>query len=172
MEILRVNHDDPWQGGHFGRVRTQEVIQRSYWWLNMAKFITKYVATCDVCQRMKAPRHKPYGQLVPLPQPDKPWQDIAMDFIVGLPPAVRRRKAYDALLVVIDRFSKMVQYIPYTQEIDAPDMADRLIEVIFSRFGKPRSIVSDRGSTFTSKYWGTLCYYMVVKRCLSITFHP
>jgi transposase InsO family protein len=138
----------------------------------MAKFIAKYVATCDVCQRMKAPRHKPYGQLVPLPQPDKLWQDIAMDFIVGLPPAVRRRKAYDALLVVIDRFSKMVQYIPCTQEIDAPDMADRLIEVIFSRFGKPRSIVSDRGSTFTSKYWGTLCYYMVVKRCLSTAFHP
>jgi Integrase core domain len=101
---------------------------------------------------MRAPRHKPYKQLVPLPRPDKPWQDIAIDFIVALPPAVRRRKAYNALLVVVDRFSKMVQYIAYLKEIDAPDMGDRLIETIFSRFGKPRSIVSDRGSTFTSKY--------------------
>jgi hypothetical protein len=74
----------------------------------MAKFIAKYIVTCDICQRMRAPRHKPYRQLVPLPRLDKPWQDIAMDFIVALPPAVRRRKAYNALLVVIDRFSKMV----------------------------------------------------------------
>jgi hypothetical protein len=75
-----------------------------------------------------------------------------MDFIIALPPAVRRRKAYNALLIVVDRFSKMVQYIAYSKEIDALDIGDRLIKMIFSRFGKPRSIVSDRGLTFTLKY--------------------
>lgn len=95
-----------------------------------------------------------------------------MDFIVGLPPSLRRRKAYDAILVVVDRFSKMVKYIACTNEIDAPEMAERLFEIVFLQFGKSRFIVSDRGSTFTSKYWGTLCYYMTVKRCLSTAFHP
>jgi hypothetical protein len=55
-----------------------------------------------------------------------------MNFIIALPPMVRRRKAYNTLLVVIDRFSKMVQYIACSKEIDAPDIGDRLIETIFS----------------------------------------
>jgi transposase InsO family protein len=171
-EILRVNHDDPWQGGHFGQKRTLEVIQRRYWWVGLAKSVREYVETCDICQRMKAPRHKPYGTLVPLPQPERAWQDISLDFITGLPPAARRRKAYDAVLVVVDRFSKMVRYIACTTNIDAPEMAELLIEEIFSKFGTPRSIVSDRGTTFTSAFWSTLCYYLVVKRCVSTAFHP
>jgi hypothetical protein len=69
-----------------------------------------------------------------------------------LPSAVRRRKVYNALLIIIDRFSKMVQYIAYLKEIDALDIDDRLIETIFSRFSKPRSIVSNKGLTFTLKY--------------------
>lgn len=172
MQILRANHDDPWQGGHFGRTRTTEVIQRSYWWPNITKDIRHYVKTCDVCQRMKTPRHKPYGRLLPLPQPERPWSDIAMDFITGLPPAVRRGKAYDAILVVVDRYSKMARYIACTTEIDASEMGNRLIEDVFSKLGFPRSIVSDRGTTFTSKYWATFCYYMAVKRCLSTAYHP
>ena len=121
---------------------------------------------------MKTPHHRPYRHLVPLPQPERAWQDISMDFITGLPPAIRRGKAYDAILVVVDKYSKMVRYIPCTSEIDAPELGERLIKEIFSKFGRPRSIVSDRGFTFTSKYWGTLCYYLTVKRRLSTAFHP
>jgi hypothetical protein len=55
-----------------------------------------------------------------------------MDFIIALPPAVRRRKVYNTLLIIIDRFSKMVQYIAYLKDINAPDIGDRLIETIFS----------------------------------------
>jgi hypothetical protein len=75
-----------------------------------------------------------------------------MNFIIALPSAVRRRKAYNALLIIINRFSKIVQYIACLKEINALDIGDRLIEMIFSRFGKPRSIISDRGLTFTLKY--------------------
>ena len=71
-EILRVNHDDPWQGGHFGRRRTRKTIMRHYWWPQIAKDILRYVKTCDICQRMKVPRHKPYGLLVPLLVPKEP----------------------------------------------------------------------------------------------------
>jgi hypothetical protein len=66
----------------------------------------------------------------------------------------------------------MVRYIPCTIDIDAPEMAELLVEEIFSKFRVPRSIVSDRGTTFTSAFWGTLCYYLMVKRRLSTAFHP
>ena len=171
-EILKMNHDDPWQGGHFGRQRTLDTITRCYWWPGLAKAVRDYVESCDICQRMKAPRHRPYGLMVPLPQPERPWQDISLDFITGLPPARRMKTVYDAVLVVVDRFSKMVRYIPCTKETDAVELAEVLVQEIFSKFGAPKSIVSDRGSTFTSMYWGTLCYYLTVKRSVSTAFHP
>jgi transposase InsO family protein len=171
-EILRVNHDDPWQGGHFGRARTQETIMRVYWWPHIRKDIIDYVETCDVCQRMKVPRHKPYGLLAPLPQPEKPWQDISLDFIVGLPPSARRGSAYDSIFVVVDRYSKMARFIACNNTIDAKELGNLLIEEIFSKYGVPRSIVSDRGTTFTSQYYGTFCYYLAVRRRFSTAFHP
>ena len=171
-DILRVNHDDPWQGGHFGLNRTLDLIRRFYWWPKMQKDVREYCDTCDICQRMKVPRHKPYGLLQPLPKPERPWQDISLDFIVGLPPSRNRGVAYDAVLVVVDRFSKMVRYLPTTVTIDSPGLAELLISACFSQYGTPRSIVSDRGTTFTSGYWSTFCYYLAIRRCLSTAFHP
>jgi transposase InsO family protein len=171
-EILRVNHDDPWQGGHFGVRRTAEVIRRFYWWTTLLKEVEEYVRTCDTCQRMKTPRHKPYGLLAALPRPDKPWQDITMDFITGLPPSKHRGRVYNAILNVVDRYSKMVRHILCTTETDAPELADLLIEEVFAKFGVPRSIVSDRGTTFTSKYWGSICYHLSIKRRFSTAYHP
>ena len=171
-EILRVNHDDPWQGGHFGMNRTIEVIQRFYFWPTLKQDVREYIATCDICQRMKVPRHKPHGLLAPLPRPEGPWEDISMDFIVGLPPSLHMRTACDAILVVVDRFSKMVRYIPCRGDITAEGLASALIENIFSKYGAPKSIVSDRGTTFTAKYWSTLCYYLAVRRLFSTAFHP
>ena len=172
MEILRANHDDPWQGGHFGQKRTKEVVQRRYWWPRITVDVEEHVSACDICQRMKAPRHKPYGLLVPLPAPTEPWKDIAMDFIVGLPPSLRMGTACDAVVVLVDRFSRMVRYIACSKEIDAAALAEKLIDEVFSKYGMPWSIVSDRGSIFTSKYWTTFCYHWRVKKNLSTAFHP
>ena len=71
QEIMRTNHDDP-HGGHFGAARTTELIRRKYFWPAIAADIKKYVRECDVCQRTKAPRHRPYGELQSLPIPERP----------------------------------------------------------------------------------------------------
>lgn len=94
-----------------------------------------------------------------------------MDFITGLPPSGRRGKAYDALLVVVDRYSKMAKYIPCTAEIAAEELAQLLIEHVYSVFGAPESIISDRGSLFTSSYWSTLCHYLATKTRTSTAYH-
>ena len=85
-----------------------------------------------------------------MPQPDRPWQHITINFITGLPPAGRREKAYDAILVVVNRYSKMVRHIAYIKDINAPELAERLYEEIISKLEIPQSIVSDRGTLFTS----------------------
>lgn len=138
----------------------------------MRREIYAYVSTCNVCQRMKSARHKPYGLLESLPIPTAPWRDISMDFVTGLPPAKHRRHVYDAILVVVCRYSKMARFIPCNIDIQAPELCDVLCDEIFAVFGSPASIVSDRGSLFTSSYWSTLCYELAIRRRLSTAYHP
>lgn len=171
MEILRRYHDDP-VSGHYGVDKTTERIQRWYHWPNLSEDVATYIRTCDVCQRTKAKRHRPYGELQPLPTPERPWQHVAMDFIVGLPPSRRGNEVYDSILVVVDRMTKMVKYVPTTETLRAEGMSEILFDRVFSTFGVPESVVSDRGSLFTSEFWSTLCYHLQAKRRLSTAYHP
>ena len=60
------------------------------------------------CAKAKS-RLNPHGLYQPLPIPSSPWEDIFMDFIVGLP---RTKKGRDFIFIVVDRFSKMAHFIP------------------------------------------------------------
>ena len=66
----------------------------------------------------------------------------------------------------------MVHYKPIKVIIDASGLAEVIIDVIVRHHGLPDSIVTDRGSLFTSKFWSSLCYFLGIKRRLSTAFHP
>ena len=171
-EVLRKHHDDP-LAGHFGYTRTLELIRRKYYWPGMSKEVRTYVRQCTTCCRIKPARHKPYGQLKSLQKPAEPWSDMTMDFITDLPPCNRSGKVYDSILVVMDRYTKMARYIPVQKTIDASELARILVRKLVLRgTGLPQSIVSDRGSVFTAKYWSALCFYTKVRRRLSTAYHP
>ena len=170
-ELLRQNHDDP-NAGHFGYSRTLELIQRKYYWPEMVKNIKHYVETCTRYHQVKSSRYKPFGLLESLPVPKGPRQNWTMDFITDLSPSLRRTVAYDAILVMVDRYTKYSPYIPARKVWNAEIMADVLVEEIFTKFGMPVSIVSDRGSLFTSKYWSHFCYHLRNRLSYSTAFHP
>ena len=170
-EAMRSNHDDP-HAGHFGYLRTLELVRRKYYWPGMSRDIKQYVRTCNACARSKAIRHKPHGQLQSLPAPQGVWKDLTMDFITDLPPAGRKGHSYDAILVVVDRLSKMAMYIPTRKSLDAAGLADLFYRRIWKDYGVPTSIVTDRGTQFTSKFWSAFCYQLRIKRRLSTAFHP
>jgi small neutral amino acid transporter SnatA (MarC family) len=75
-----------------------------------------------------------------------------MDFISSIPPSKWRGKVYNALLVIIDRYTKMALYIPVTKRLTAAELADILVERVITRFGILSSIVSDRDIRFTSTF--------------------
>jgi hypothetical protein len=170
-ELLRRHHDDA-LAGHFGVEKTLELLQRKYFWPKMTESIKEYIKSCDICQRVKTHRHRPYGELQSLPHPTEKWREITMDFITDLPPSGREGNVYDSILVIVDRFTKMAQYISTEKTITSSRLADILISQVITTFGKPYGIVSDRGSVFTSDFWSEFCYYAKVKRRLSTAFHP
>jgi hypothetical protein len=74
-------------------------LKKNFWWTRMMREIVKYVAECDTCQRIKADHLRPVGNLQPLSIPEWKWQDICMDFVVGLS---RTSHQYDSIWVIVD----------------------------------------------------------------------
>ncbi len=108
-----------------------------------------YVDRCDIYQRMIIRYYKLYGKLIPLPQPEGIWKKILIDFIIGLPPSFYRGIAYDAILIVINRYLKMVQFVPCNKKTTAEKLAEIMENEIIKYFGMFKSCVLDRDSLFT-----------------------
>ncbi|KAF4539175.1 Reverse transcriptase domain protein [Lasiodiplodia theobromae] len=170
-EIMKRNHDDL-VGGHYGYRRTLEALERKYVWENLTQDLKTYLKACDACQRHKSRRHKPYGTLQPLEPEVEPWKHFSMDFVTDLPESTTRDGVvFDPVLVLVDRFTKLVQYFPVRKSIDAEGLAHLLFKT-FARTGPPYSLVSDRGSVFTSEYWSEVCFILRVRLRFSTAFHP
>ncbi len=96
-----------------------------------------------------------------------------MDFVIDLPISVDwKSDSYDSILVIVDRLTKMVHYEPVKVTINAPGLAEVIINVIVRHHGVLESIIIDRSSLFTSKFWFLLCYFLGIKRKLSTAFYP
>ena len=103
LQVLKSCHDAP-LAGHYGVKKTLELVVRNYWWPNLRDFVKEYVKSCDVCGRAKLGKHRPYGLLHPL--------------------SVPKSQRYDAVLVVVDRFTKMAHFIACNKAIDAKKTAE------------------------------------------------
>ena len=118
LRILRLAHDSP-NAGHPEMTKQYELVSRAYWWPGLRNDVRRYVRNCHDCSRFKVSQDKKHGLLKPLSVPDRRWAHISMDFIVGLSLSLDHfERDYTNILVVVDRLSKMVKYIPM-DEMDA-----------------------------------------------------
>ena len=117
-EILRENHD-PVDVGHSGQHRMQELIKRTYWWPELKEDVKKYVQGCIKCQQNKMQHQKKAGELHLVEIPEGPWQDISIDMIGPLP----RSNEMDAILVIVDRFIKMIRLKVTTTSLSSEGVA-------------------------------------------------
>ena len=96
-----------------------------------------------------------------------------MDFITDLSISTDwKGDSYDSIFVIVNRLTKIVHYEPVKVIIDVPGLAEVIIDVVVRHHGLPDSIVTDRGSLFTLKFWLLLCYFLGIKRRLSTAFYP
>lgn len=154
---------------HPGSTKMYKGLRRHFWWNNMRRNVADYVSKCFTCQQVKAEHQRPPGTLQPLPIPEWKWSGISMDFIVGLP---RSNRGSDSIWVIVDRLTKSAHFVPVKTTYSAPTLARIFIRDIVRLHGVPDTIVSDRGSVFTSHFWQSFQEAFGSRLDFSSVFHP
>lgn len=167
LKLLQEAHDTP-VGGHGGFLKTYKRLFSRYYWPKMKQDVREFVQQCIICQQQKYQTLAPKGLLQPLPIPNRIWEDVSMDFIIGLPPPIR----FDTILAVVDRLSKYAHFICLSHPYTAKGVATIFCREIFRLHGFPRSIVSDRDVVFLSSFWQELFRLRQTKLKLSTSYHP
>ncbi|TKC13481.1 transposase family protein, partial [Robertmurraya kyonggiensis] len=166
--ILKEAHDSPYSI-HPGSTKMYQDLKEKYWWYGLKKDVATYVALCDVCQKVKAEHQRPAGLLQPLRVPEWKWEEIGMDFIVGLP---RTRDGHDSIWVIVDRLTKSAHFIPVNTTYTSAKLAELYMSRIVCLHGVPKKIVSDRGTQFTSRFWQKVHEIMGTQLNFSSAYHP
>jgi hypothetical protein len=129
----------------------------------------EHVALCDTCQRVKAEHQRPARLQQPLKIPEWKWEEIGMDFIIGLP---HTQATYDSMWVIVDRLTKVAHFILVKTTYSGAKLVELYMSIIVCLHGVPKKIMSDRGSQFTSKFWEKLHESMDTKLNFSLAYHP
>ena len=166
-QVLNQHHDTP-TAGHPGITRTVDLVSRKFSWPGLRATVKDYVSACSNCARSKSARHKPYGTLQSLPVPERPWSSISADFITGLP----NSSGSNAILVIVDRLTKFAYFLPCCNTINADQLTRTFLRHVWSIHGLPDTLITDRGSLFTSRFWSRLLQILGTSRSLSTAFHP
>ena len=111
---------------------------------------------------------QPAGKLMPNSIPEKPWTHILADFITKLPLA----QGYNLILVVVNKLTKMIHFIPTTEKTLAKGLARLFRNNMWKLYGLPKSIISDRGPQFAAGLMQELNEMLGIKSKLSMAFHP
>jgi hypothetical protein len=165
--VLYFVHATP-LAGHAGYDKTIHKARKDFYWPGMKTNVKRFIRECDVCQRVKAENISPAGLLQPLPIPERPWSSISMDFIDGLPLS----QGHGIIWVVVDRLTKYAHFLPLKHPYSADKLAQLFMSQLFKLHGMPQTIISDRDSTFTSKFWSEIFRLQGVFLAFSTAYHP
>jgi hypothetical protein len=167
VNIIREAHSSL-IAGHFGVGKMVANLQRYCYWPKMNESVSRYVRGCSLCATSK-PNDRKLGLYTPLPVSSRPWENISMDFVGGLP---MYKKNHDYLYVVVDHFNKMCILMPCKKQVTIEQTTQMFFQHVWVHFGFPKSIIYDRDSRFIGNFWSSLWALMDTKLKKSTTFHP
>ena len=165
-EILVSCHDDP-TAGHLGVLKTYEKVRVRYYWHGMFKDIEHWCNSCVDCAMKKIPRGKRKAPLLPIPV-EGAFDRVAMD-ILGPFPVTNDGNRY--IIVFSDYYTRWPEAFAMPS-IEAPRVAQLLVDEILARHGAPRTLLSDRGSNFLSSIVTEVCRIMDTRKLHTTAYHP
>ena len=165
--LIAAFHDLP-VAGHLGWHKTYDALSQHYYWPGMTADVQEAIRQCPTCQRTKITL-QPKPLLRPLPVPDRPFSTITLDWLSGFP---MNKHGHDALLNIIDRFTKWAIVIPCTKTMNTQDLCDVLYKHVFSWVGLPEAIIGDRDTRLTASRMRSLSKALGLRVVNSTAYHP
>ena len=165
-EALTGYHNSESGGAHLATKRVYEALRLKYWWPKMHQQVDDYLRSCDRCQRIKTRNQNHKAPLTPIPIADsfERWHITIIDL-------TQTKEGYRYVLLVVDSFSRWSEAFALKNQ-DAASIAKVFYEEIFTRYGCPKVLLSDRGQAFMSKLVNALCEIFHVKRHYTFSYHP
>jgi hypothetical protein len=154
---------------HPGTNKMYQDLKKNFWWTRIKREIARYAPECDTCRKVKPDHLRPAGNLQPLSIPEWKWENICIDFIVGLP---RTSHGYNLIWVIVDRLTKSVHFIPVSTTYKVRQYAELYLSHIVRYHGIMKTIISDRGSIFVARFWEQLHDCLGTHLICSLAYHP
>ena len=157
--------------GHPGRDETTRKVAEQYYWPGMKAWVDAYVKGCTKCQQNKNLTHQTRVPLYKIPVPENAplFTQVAMDLITGLP----KSQGHNSILTIVNHgCSRATVFLPCSDSITGPQIAQLYYQHVYPWFRLPRRIISDRDPRFTSHFGCTLAKELGISWNLSIAYHP
>ncbi|GJV16808.1 reverse transcriptase domain-containing protein [Tanacetum coccineum] len=154
---------------HPGADKMYYDLRDRYWWSGMKKDIAVYVSKCLTCLKVKAEHQRPSSLLQQPEIPEWKWEGIVMDFVTKLP---RTSSGHDTIWVIVDRLTKSAHFLPMREDYKMDRLARLYLNEIVARHGVPISIISNRDSRFTSRFWQSMQEALGTRLDMSTAYHP
>jgi len=151
-----------------GITKTLACMGENFIWPRIKNDVRQFIVVCIDYQHTKYNTRKQVGLLCPLAIHSRPWEDLSLDFIVGLP----AYGGHTIVLVVLDHFSKGIHLGMLQSNYMTYIVAFLFMEIVAKIHGMPRNLVLDRDPLFISRFWKELFKLSGTKLCMSSTYHP
>ncbi|XP_075732486.1 uncharacterized protein LOC142775054 [Rhipicephalus microplus] len=165
--VMKLAHDGI-MAGHLGAEKTKDRIQEEFFWPGVTADVKRFVASCDICQRTVPKGRVPHVSLGQSPVIDTPFKRVAIDIVGPIRPPSGQGNRY--ILTLVDCATRYPEAVALPG-IETERVAEALVEM-FSRFGVPREILSDRGSNFTSELMKEVARLLSVRQLHTTPYHP
>ena len=154
--------------GHLGTRRTQERIQRDFYWPGFSKDVREYCRTCDACQRSVPKGHVTRVPLGSVPVVNTPFDKVALDLIGPVKPISALGHRY--ILTIVDYATRYPEAVPL-KNMEAVTVAEALYHV-WTRTGIPKEVLTDMGTQFTSDLYKGVCRFFGIHNVTTTPYHP
>ena len=165
--VFNIAHSAP-LAGHQGNSRTLARIQRHFYWPSMGVEVSRWTASCDICQKTVDKGRVRPAPIIPLPVIGEPFSRCAIDLVGPIDPI--GVGGYRYILVLTDFATKWPEAVPL-KSISTEAVAEALLG-IFTRLGTPKEVLSDNGSQFTGKLMQEVFRLMAIKGLRMTPYHP
>jgi hypothetical protein len=130
--------------------------------------IVEFTKMCDICQKTKPDKHRPAGKLCPHAIPLLPFEVIMLDLITSL----LKSEEHDAVLVIVDKLTKFIQYIPTSLNLKQDGFAKLFVQNVTLKYGLPCRMIANWDARWAKAFWASVAKHLYLDLLLSTSHHP